>query len=167
MDAVWTIAMNLYHRTFAAEAIIRDGFRDGEHNRLTPDIRHGVWVYDEPLDEQEGALGNVLLVLSGVPEAMVADFEWNHWGRLSSFREFLVPAEVLNRFPIVGIYPDTWLWVSGNFEYVGALLDVRPLLKARRDDRTGRWLAGTRRETARARGRRGSRPTCTRATGQR
>jgi hypothetical protein len=29
---VWTAAMKLYHRTFAAEAIIRDGFRDGEHN---------------------------------------------------------------------------------------------------------------------------------------
>ena len=35
--------MNLYHRTFAAAAIISDGFRAG-----------GVWVYDEPLDEQDG-----------------------------------------------------------------------------------------------------------------
>jgi len=65
--------MNLYHRTYAAAAIIRDGFRDGDG---PPGVRRGVWVYDEPLDEQEGALGNVALVISGVPEAVVANFEW-------------------------------------------------------------------------------------------
>jgi hypothetical protein len=122
--------MNLYHRTFGAEAIIRDGFRDGEG---PPGVRRGVWVSDEPLDEQEGALGNVVLVISGVPEAAVADFEWHHPNRARSFREFLVPAGVLNRFPIVGTYPDTWVWISGNFEYVGPLVDMGPLL-ARTDE---------------------------------
>jgi hypothetical protein len=39
-----------------------------------------------------------------------------------------VPAELLNRFPIVGIYPDSWLWMNGRFEYVGAMIDMRPLL---------------------------------------
>ena len=117
--------MNLYHRTFAAAAIIRDGFRDGE---APPGVRRGVWVYDEPLDEQEGALGNVALAISGAPEAAVADFEWRHPDQSRSFREFLVPAGVLNRFPIVGIYPDTWAWISGNFEYVGPLVDMGPLL---------------------------------------
>src|SRR4029453_4535706 len=115
-------------RTYAAEAIIREGFRDGQHNNVTLDAHHGVWVYDEPLDEREGALGNVVLVISNVPEAAVVDFEWTHLNRLR--REFLFPAEGLNPFPIVGIYPDTWLWISGNFEYVGGLIDVRPLLKA-------------------------------------
>ena len=122
--------MNLYHRTYEAAAIIRDGFRDGDG---PPGVRRGVWVYDEPLDEQEGALGNVVLVISGVPEAAVADFEWRHVDRSRSFREFLVPAGVLNRFPIVGIYPDTWVWISGNFESVGPLVDMGPLL-ARTDE---------------------------------
>ena len=122
--------MNLYHRTFAAAAIIRDGFPLGEG---PPNAHRGVWVYDEPLDEQEGALGNVVLVISGVPEAAVADFELRHADRSRSFREFLVPAGVLNRFPIVGIYPDTWVWISGNFEYVGPLVDMGPLL-ARTDE---------------------------------
>ena len=126
--------MYLYHRTYAAEAIIRDGFRDGDAKYLMEDLHQGVWVYDEPLDEREGALGNVVLVVSGVPEAAVVEFEWVHPGPPQSFREFLIPADVLNRFPIVGIYPDTWLWVSGNFEYVGALIDVRPHLKARSDN---------------------------------
>jgi hypothetical protein len=120
--------MNLYHRTYTAETIIKHGFRDGERNYLTRDVRHGVWVSDEPLDEQEGALGNVVLVISGVPEAAVVDFEWVHPDRPRSVREFLVPAQVLNRFPIVGIYPDTWLWSAGNFEYVGQLIDMRPHL---------------------------------------
>ena len=122
--------MNLYHRTFAAAAIIRDGFRLGEGPL---DVHRGVWVYDEPLDEQEGALGNVVLVIAGVPEASVADFEWGPADQARSFREFLVPAGVLNRFPIVGIYPDTWVWISGSFEYVGPLVDMGPLL-ARTDE---------------------------------
>jgi hypothetical protein len=122
--------MNLYHRTFAAAAIIRDGFRDGEGPR---GVRRGVWVYDEALDEQQGALGNVALVISGVPEAAVADFEWRHPDQARSFREFLVPADVLNRFPIVAIYPDTWSWIAGNFEYVGPLVDIGPHL-ARTDE---------------------------------
>ena len=71
-----------------------------------------------------------MLVIAGVPEAAVVDFEWIHPG----FREFLVPADVLNRFPIVGSHPDSWRWVSGNFEDVGALIDARAPLKARRDD---------------------------------
>ena len=70
-----------------------------------------------------------------MPEAAVADFEWICPDQLRSFREFVVPAKVLNRFPIVGIYPDTWLWSSGNFEYVGPLIDMRPAFaKAWRDD---------------------------------
>jgi hypothetical protein len=120
--------MNLYHRTYAAEAIISNGFRDGRFERLALGAAPGVWVTDRPLDEQDGALGNVVLVVSGVPEHAVADYEWLHSDRLRSFREFVVPAAVLNRYPIVGIYPDTWLWMSGDFEYVGSLIDMRPLL---------------------------------------
>ena len=96
-----------------------------------PGVRRGVWVYDD--DEQEGALGNVALVISGVPEAAVANFEWRHPDQARSFREFLVRAGVLNRFPIVGIYPDTWAWISGNFEYFGPLVDIGPHL-ARTDE---------------------------------
>jgi len=120
--------MNLYHRTYAAEAILREGFRDGKGDYLALGAPHGVFVSDQPLDEREGALGNVVLVVSGVPEAAVAEFEWLRPDDLRSFRIFVVPAELLNRFPIVGIYPDTWLWFSGNFEYVGSLIDMRPLL---------------------------------------
>jgi hypothetical protein len=120
--------MDLYHRTYAAEAIIGSGFRDGRFERLALGAAPGVWVTDRPLDEQDGALGNVVLVVSGVPETAIADYEWLHSEEPQSFREFVVPAALLNRYPIVGIYPDTWLWMSGDFEYVGSLIDMRPLL---------------------------------------
>jgi hypothetical protein len=120
--------MDLYHRTYAAEAIIRDGFHDGAGSGLRPDVVPGVFVSDQPLDERDGALGNVVLVISGVPESEISRFEWLCPDDMRSFREFVIPAAVLNRFPIVGIYPDTWLWFSGNFEYVGSLIDMRPFL---------------------------------------
>lgn len=119
--------MNLYHRTYVAERIITDGFFASEKGFVALDVHPGIWVTDEPVDERDGALGNVVLVISGVPEAAVAGFEWSHTGP-RPFREFVVPAQILNRFPIVGIYPDTWTWLSGNFEYVGSLIDMRPIL---------------------------------------
>jgi hypothetical protein len=120
--------MKLYHRTYAAETIIRDGFRDSCAYPVL-DVHPGVWIYDEPLDERHGALGNVVLEISGVPEAAILQYEWMRLDRFRTFREFVVPADLLNRFPITGIYPDTWLWINGHFEYVGAMIDMRPLLK--------------------------------------
>jgi hypothetical protein len=120
--------MRLYHRTYAAETIIRDGFRDCKGDYLALGVSPGVWVVDRPLDERDGALGNVVLVVSGVPESAVAAFEWRRSRQPQPYRQFMVPAALLNCFPIVGIYPDTWLWIGGEFEYVGSLIDMRPLL---------------------------------------
>ena len=120
--------MKLYHRTYAAEAILRDGFHDSKADFLTLEVNPGVWVTDRPLDEQNGALGNVVLTVSGVPEAEIAQFEWVRSRHPPPYRQFVIPADILNRFPIVGIHPDTWLWISGEFEYVGSLIDMRPLL---------------------------------------
>jgi len=134
--------LKLYHRTYAAEAILRDGFHDNRADFLTLDVSPGVWVTDRPLDEQDGALGNVVLVIAGVSEPEIAEFEWRRSRHPPPFRQFVVPAEILNRFPIVGIYPDTWLWISGEFEYVGSLIDMRPLLaKAPPHDDTGNEIA--------------------------
>jgi hypothetical protein len=120
--------VKLYHRTYAAEAILSDGFHDSKADFLTLGVHPGVWVTDRPLDEQNGALGNVVLAISGVPEAAIAEFEWHRSRHPPPLRQFVIPAAILNRYPIVGIYPDTWLWISGEFEYVGSLIDMRPLL---------------------------------------
>jgi hypothetical protein len=91
--------MKLYHRTTEqkARAIIKDGFKDQEGNYLT-DTRHmGVWVSNVPLDPNEGATGDTLLEMT-IPECVVRSFEWIEEGK--PYREFLVPAAILNGFKI-------------------------------------------------------------------
>lgn len=89
--------MKLYHRTDAADAILRDGFRDRTGSYLTEGDFIGVWLSDRPLDGNEGAWGDSVLVVD-MPETTVVPFEWVEDGK--SYREFLVPAEVLNAHPI-------------------------------------------------------------------
>lgn len=88
----------LYHRTTAAaaRAILTGGFRDGTGTYLTKNVYSGVWLSDIPLGANEGAGGDTLLeVALDLPDAELARFEWVEEGRC--FREFLVPAELVNR----------------------------------------------------------------------
>lgn len=87
----------LYHRTRAesAEAILRDGFRDGSGNYLTESLHSGVWLSNVPLDENEGACGDVLLeVQLDMTKDELAQYEWVEEGK--PYREWLIPAAVLN-----------------------------------------------------------------------
>ena len=88
--------MKVFHTTDdAAKAILSEGFRDGSGTYMTA-IRHsGVWIADQPLDENEGAKGNQVLWLE-IPEKLIAPYEWIEEGK--HYREFLVPAKLLNRF---------------------------------------------------------------------
>lgn len=87
--------MRFYHRTTnaAAEAILRGGFRDGRGTYLTANSYEGVWISSVPLDGNEGAHGDVLLAVD-IPIQRVREFEWVEEGK--GYREFLVPAAVLN-----------------------------------------------------------------------
>lgn len=89
--------MTLYHRTPAADAILAEGFRDGFGLYLTAQLWSGVWLSDKPLDENEGAKGDDLLALD-IPEDAIAEFEWVQEPSFG-YREWLVPAEVVNRYP--------------------------------------------------------------------
>jgi hypothetical protein len=92
--------MIVYHVTYEADAILTDGFRDGEGTYLTANVYRGVWVSDGPLDVNEGADGNRLFAID-IPETVIPDFEWVEDDK--AYREWLVPAEVLNRFPVTEI----------------------------------------------------------------
>ena len=92
--------MIVYHVTYEADAILTDGFRDGEGTYLTANVYRGGWVSDIPLDVNGGAVGNRLLAID-LPETVIADFEWVEDDK--AYREWLVPAEVLNRFPVTEI----------------------------------------------------------------
>ncbi|GMU24984.1 MAG: hypothetical protein AMXMBFR13_50550 [Phycisphaerae bacterium] len=89
--------MKLFHSTTpeAAAAILKEGFRDTTGQYLTTESFTGVWFSDVPLDEGEGAKGNELLAIEA-PDARLAEWEWIEEGK--PYREFLLPADVANRF---------------------------------------------------------------------
>ena len=88
--------MILYHRTSAANAILAGGFRDGQGTYLTHETWRGVWLADRPLDANEGASGDTVLFVD-LPDEVAAKHEWD---QDIGYREFLVPAEIVNRFPV-------------------------------------------------------------------
>jgi len=93
--------MILYHRTYCEPArriILEEGFRDGTGTyltHLTQQTWSGVWLSDEPLDENEGARGDTLLeVHTDLSESELSTYEWAEEGK--GYREFLVPASIVN-----------------------------------------------------------------------
>jgi hypothetical protein len=87
--------ITLYHSTTRenAESILREGLRDQTDEYMTSQLHTGVWLSDTPLDENEGACSEALLVLQ-LDEVTVAHFEWIEDGK--GYREFLVPAAIVN-----------------------------------------------------------------------
>ena len=92
--------MQVFHRTDAAEAIMRDGFRDNTGTFLLQDVepQTGVFVSDMPLDCNEGTKGADLILVE-VFEAEIAEHEWIDEEGLQPWREWCVPARMLNTFP--------------------------------------------------------------------
>lgn len=88
--------VRVYHRTDHAGAIVEHGFRDATGTYMTDHEFSGVWVADRPLDPNEGAWGRFVISLD-VPESELEPYEWVEEGRF--YREFLVPAELLNGRP--------------------------------------------------------------------
>jgi hypothetical protein len=83
-----------FHRTDHAEAILADGFRDTTGSHLFVDlVLTGVGISDRPLDANGGAGGESLLAVD-----LDADLsEWEVVEDRKPYREWCVPAEVLNR----------------------------------------------------------------------
>jgi hypothetical protein len=104
--------ITLYHRTTTerAEAILRDGFRDGSANYSAGDIPNGVWLSNRPLDCVDiSYLGDALLrVTLNRSEEALDQYEWKSesirmpgegWGpdeEGKGYREWLIPAQVIN-----------------------------------------------------------------------
>jgi len=87
-----------YHTTDAADAILRDGFRDGEGTYgFATYTLSGVFLADDPVDINEGAVGDQVLAIDlAVP---IDDYELVADGNTS--REWCVPAELINSQGIV------------------------------------------------------------------
>ena len=62
---------------------------------MTGNVHPGVWLSAEPLGANEGAFGDtVLKVDHDLADAELAHYEWVEEGK--PYREFLIPAEVIN-----------------------------------------------------------------------
>jgi hypothetical protein len=91
------MSMKLYHRTSAqaAAAILCSGFEDRSGTYLTTEEWSGVWLSDVPLDINQGALGDTLLIVElDLAEEQLRDYEWIEEGK--PYREWLIPAALVN-----------------------------------------------------------------------
>ena len=88
--------MRLFHITpnENAEAILKDGFRDGKGHYLTDQEWTGVWVSTEPFDGFDAST-NTLFAIE-IPEDAISEFEWVQQGM--RLREFLAPAALINSY---------------------------------------------------------------------
>ncbi len=87
--------MLLYHVTYHADRILAEGFHDstGWHCQAH-ELWSGVWLESRP-NQQQGPGTRTLVV--DLPEDVVAGYEHVHLERNLPYREFIVPAEVVNR----------------------------------------------------------------------
>jgi hypothetical protein len=82
------------------------GFRDGSRNYLTEKTHTGVWLSNEPLDENEGAFGDVLLQVDIPPSLETEILECRWVEEFKRYREFLVPAVLLRSAQITVVDED-------------------------------------------------------------
>ena len=72
---------------------------------MTQNTYSGVWVSDRPLDLNEGACGDTLLRITlAIDDDALSEFEWVEEDK--GYREWLVPASLLNAHGLVSIEPD-------------------------------------------------------------
>ena len=90
--------MKAYHRTSAWQQILDSGFEDNTGHFGTRNTYTGVWLSDVPLDANEGAIGDGLLRVE-LPDDVFGKYEWVEEWR--SFREALIPAGIVNEYPVV------------------------------------------------------------------
>jgi hypothetical protein len=104
------MAMRLFHTTLATltERILRDGFEDRGFLDAKQKLgRRGVWLADVPVpigeDESRSEAIPARTLAIDLPEVLALAYEVTdpHPGERSKpWREFLIPATTLNRFPV-------------------------------------------------------------------
>lgn len=109
--------MRVYHSTPVAETILKEGFRDNVGFYMLSVPVTGVWLSDTPLSCNEGAKGDVVLRLE-IPEEALLSFEVIEEGK--PYREFCVPANVVNGFKIE-IDEETLYYGASESETIAAI----------------------------------------------
>ena len=83
-----------------AEAIPKEGFRNGTGYYLTDRLWEGVWISDKPFNDEHLSNTNTLFAIE-IPEEDISDCEWAEEG--NPYREWLVDDKILNSYgpPVV------------------------------------------------------------------
>ena len=93
--------MILYHRTNAAKAILRNGFRDCKGSYMFEGnfTLRGVFFSDRPLDCNDGANGDQLLQVT-LPDSLdISAHELIEEDK--TYREWCIPAQLINRYGLI------------------------------------------------------------------
>ena len=102
--------MRLYYNTTvtSAEVILREGFRDEENRHPSTDRRfRGVWLIDNPGAIDANAVRNTWLVVD-IPSMIIRHYEFPagvsidepQAAQPTGYREFMVPADVVNQYGV-------------------------------------------------------------------
>jgi len=98
--------MKLYHTTSSerADSIKAHGFRDTEgsygfvREDGSPFYIRGVFLSDAPLGPNDGLLDASQVFVIEIPERMIGPYELIEEGQGKGYREWCVPAEVVNKY---------------------------------------------------------------------
>ena len=102
------MGFSLFHVTSAAnaETILKEGFQDDRGPYLTNSEWEGVWLIDNPDLRPDFDPGQVVLQVDlELDESdLIHEYEWV--GEPKTYREFLLPAELVNRLGNVQLSTD-------------------------------------------------------------
>lgn len=107
----------LYHATSrdAAARVLNEGFLDQTGQYLTTSLHTGVWVSDRPEFYLQGAEA-LLEVDLQITEGAIAKYEWKNEPPMG-YREFLVPASVVNQGTVRPVSDDEFWERMGRGEW--------------------------------------------------
>lgn len=125
-----------YHTTDAAEAVLREGFRDGEGSYMfVQRTLRGVFLADRPADVNDGATGDQVLAVDLTAD--LDEYELISEGAPDGvLREWCVPASLLNTHGAVRLLTEDEVddLTAGRWAPVGGVNARSPRSPWRRSD---------------------------------
>ena len=113
-----------YHTTDAADAILREGFRDTTGSYMFDNFElTGVFLGDSPMDINEGATGEQVLRVEFPDDVDLADVELIEEHK--PYREWCVPAALINTHATITLMSDDEVDAEKERQWCGGCSDDR------------------------------------------